>query len=98
MMTNEEFWKLFDGGALDVKVFKGDFDGEERSVEAFEHDGHCYLRVHKVYRYLTGERRFGKRYRMTKEYHAIKEFKSKEQANAYFVKFGEGKLKRTEVY
>jgi len=89
-MTHDKFWDLYNNGEIQVKVWDGEIDGVQKSVEAFEYDGKFFLRIHSVYRYVTGERKFGKRYRMSKESHFIKEFNSKEHANAYFKKAAQG--------
>lgn len=92
-MTNEIFWELYDNGSINVKIWDGVVDGVKKSIEAFAFDGKFYLRVHSVFEYTTGERARGKSYKMSKESHFIKEFDSKERANAYFKKAAEG-LKR----
>ncbi len=92
-MTHNEFNKLYANGEIVIKTYGNEASGldkEEKTIEAFEYNGRFYLRIHKVYRYLTGERRCGKRYKMTKESHFIKEFETKQQANNYFKKVAEG--------
>ena len=87
-MTHEEFNSLYDNGIITVKIFEAvEEDGTEKSVEAFEYDGKYWLRIHSVLRYiLDRQAECGKKYRMAKESHFIKEFVSKEQANRYFKK------------
>lgn len=93
-MTHQDFRKLHDASLLALKIYKGNIDGEDRTVEAFEWDGKYYLRIHKVFRYVTGQRSNGKRYKMARESHIIKEFDSKAQANNYFKKVADGQLRR----
>ena len=78
-MTHEEFNELYDNGKITVKIYSGVIDGVEKCIEAFE--------------YVTGERAFGKRYRMSRESHYIKEFDNRKVAINYFKKAAEG-LKR----
>lgn len=89
-MTNDLFWELYNNGEIQVKIYSGVVDDIEKSVEAFEHNGKFYLRIHSVYNYVTGERKFGKRYRMSRESHYIKEFDNKDHANNYFKKAAQG--------
>lgn len=89
-MTHQEFNRLYDNGKISVKIYSGFVDEVEKTIEAFTFDGKFYLRIHSVFRYVTGERKFGKRYRMTKESHFIKEFGTREKANAYFRKAAVG--------
>lgn len=92
-MTHDEFWELYDGGIIQVKVWAGIVDGEEKTIEAFEHGGKFFLRIHTKYEYTTGQRAWSKRYRMARGNDFIKEFDSSAQANAYFKKAAQG-LKR----
>lgn len=89
-MTNELFWELYDNGKIQVKIYSGVVDDTEKSIEAFEYNGKFYLRIHSVHKYVTGERRFGKQYRMSKESHYIKEFDTRRHANRYFKKAAQG--------
>lgn len=91
-MTHEEFNRLYDNGEIVVKIWAGTFeDGTKKSIEAFEHCGKFYLRIHSVLPYvLDRTAECGKRYRMTKESHFIKEFDNKNHANAYFKKAAQG--------
>ena len=92
-MTHEEFNELYDNGKITVKIYSGVIDGVEKCIEAFEYNGKFYLRIHSVFKYVTGERAFGKRYRMSRESHYIKEFDNRKVAINYFKKAAEG-LKR----
>ena len=86
-MEHSEFNRLYDNGEISVKIFQAvEEDGVEKTVESFEYNGKYYLRIHSVFKYVTGERKFGKKYRMSKESHFIKEFDTKEHANNYFLK------------
>lgn len=86
-MEHSEFNRLYDNGEINIKIFQTvEEDGTEKTVESFEYNGKYYLRIHSVFRYVTGERAFGKKYRMSRESHFIKEFDSKEHANNYFLK------------
>lgn len=89
-MTHEEFWELYDSGKITVKIWAGIVDETEKSVEAFEYNGKFFLRIHSEYTYVTGERAWGKRYRMSRASNFIKEFDSKAHANNYFKKVAEG--------
>lgn len=86
-MEHSEFNRLYNNGEINVKIFQAvEEDGTEKTVESFEYSGKYYLRIHSVFRYVTGERAFGKKYRMSRESHFIKEFDTKEHANNYFLK------------
>ena len=90
-MTHEEFNNLYDTGKISVKIYTGVVDGAEKCIEAFSYNGKFYLRLHIVLRYtLDRQAECGKKYRMTKESHFIKEFDCKESANAYFRKAANG--------
>lgn len=89
-MTHEEFNRLYNDGIISVKIYSGIVDETEKSIEAFEYNEKFYLRIHSVFRYVTGTRAYGKRYRMTRESHFIKEFDNKKQANSYFKKASDG--------
>ena len=92
-MTNEMFWDLLDSGKIRVAIWYGENDGKTKEVDAFEHDGKFFLRICATRTYVTGERAYGKRYRMAPMWNAIKEFDTRESANAYFKKCADG-LKR----
>jgi len=89
-MTHEEFNRLYGDGKINIKVFvAAEDDGTEKTVESFMYNDKFYLRIHSVLHYVTGDRvtPFGrKRYKMSRESHFIKEFDTREQANAYFQK------------
>ena len=85
-MINNLFWELYNNGKINVKIYYGIIDDVETSVEAFEYENKFYLRIHKIYRYTTGRRSNGKKYKMTNESHFIKEFDNRNQANSYFKK------------
>lgn len=86
-MEHSEFNRLYDNGEISVKIFQAvEEDGTEKTVESFEYNGKYYLRIHNIFRYVTGERKFGKKYRMSKESYFIKEFDTKAHANNYFLK------------
>ena len=89
-MTHEEFNRLYDNNEITIKIWEGIVENEEKSIEAFEYNNKFYLRIHSVYKYVTGERAFGKKYRMTRENHFIKEFDDKNYANNYFKKISKG--------
>lgn len=86
-MTHDEFNRLYDNCEINIKIFQTvETDGTEKTVESFEYCGKFYLRIHSIFEYVTGERAFGKKYRMSRESHFIKEFDSKDHANNYFLK------------
>lgn len=92
-MTHEQYWELYDNGEISVKIWDGIVNEVHKTVEAFEYGDKFFLRIHNAFSYVTGVRKYGKRYRMSKESHVIKEFGNRESANAYFKKVAEG-LKR----
>ena len=94
-MTHEEFNSLYNNGKISLKIYSGTINENgnqvEKSIEAFEHDGKFYLRIHSSFDYIldrTAE--CGKRYKMRKENHFIKEFNNKNHANNYFKKIANG--------
>ncbi len=90
-MTHADFNRLYDAGEIIVKVYSGVIDETEKSIEAFEYGGKFYLRIHSIFKYtLDRTTECGKRYRMSKENHFIKEFDNKEHANNYFKKAAHG--------
>lgn len=86
-MTNEKFWELYDNGEITVKIWNGTVDGSEKTIEAFEHDGKFYLRIHEYKLIRKGDK---KHHRLTKDWHYTKEFDNKNHANAYFKKAAQG--------
>lgn len=87
-MTHQEFNNLYNNSNINIKCFLAvENDGTEKSVESFEYCGKFYLRIHIVYRYICDRTSInGKKYRMSKESHFIKEFDNKYSANKYFLK------------
>lgn len=87
-MEHSEFNRLYDNGEISVKIFQAvEEDGTEKIVESFEYGGKYYLRIHNVFRYICDRSSTnGKKYRMSKDSHFIKEFNTKERANNYFLK------------
>lgn len=87
-MEHSEFNRLYDNGEINIKIFQTvEEDGTEKTVESFEYNGKYYLRIHSVFRYICDRSsENGKKYRMTRESHFIKEFDSKKHANNYFLK------------
>lgn len=90
-MTHREFNELYNNGEISVKIYSGTMsDGVNRTIEAFEYCGKYYLRIHNVFYYVTGTRRFDKRYKMSRESHIIKEFNDRDYALNYFKKCSVG--------
>ena len=91
-MTQNKFWELYDAGKINVKIFTGIVDGDvEKTIEAFEYEGKFYLRIITRYEWRTGPRIHKPNgYNMAGGHTSIKEFETKNQANAYFKKAGQG--------
>ena len=96
-MNNTEFRKLFDDGQLEnLKVFqKPSFDGNNDEIVSFQYNGKFFLRIVKYYEahygwYVGhGSARHWKESGGNKFSSFIKEFESKDHANAYFKKCAE---------
>ena len=89
MMTQETFWRLFESKEIAYKIFTYENpnaeDGEVSSGEVitFEYQGKFYLRICESHKPVG----YRKRYKNGGwDWAKIKEFDSKEHANAYFKK------------
>lgn len=101
-MEQSTFWKLYDNGEIDVKVYiidnterAEDYKSDElqfAEISAFEYDDKFYLRIYTRYpRYICDRTRSnGIKYRMGHDYCYIKEFNTRSQANNYFKKVVDG--------
>lgn len=87
-MEHAEFNRLYGEKKITVKIFESvEEDGTVKTVESFEYGGKFYLRIHSVFHYVCDRTSSnGKKYRMSKESHFIKEFDNKDCANRYFLK------------
>ena len=88
-MTQEMFWKLFESGEIEYKIFSYENSAADNGelakgeVIAFEHGGKYYLRVCNNY----APKGYRKRYKNGGwGWASIKEFDTKQQANNYFKK------------
>lgn len=101
-MTHEEFWKLYDSNTLEnVSIWRKEqenidpmFNDFRNEVIAYAHNGKYYLRIVQFNGYHIwwvghGSGRHPKR-EGVKVWSVIKEFNTKEQANAYFKKCAAG--------
>lgn len=91
-MTQNEFWKLYDSGKIQVKVWEGTEDEMKKEISSFEYNGKFYLRITKS---LNGKSWYSElKHRRTHTrgwlHSVIKEFDSKDKANNYFKKAAVG--------
>lgn len=85
-MTNEMFWRLYNGGEINVKCFEFEKEKKHVEVSAFEYADKYFLRICTTSKPYTLDRtaECGKRYRMGYHSCTIKEFDNRESANRYF--------------
>ena len=88
-MTQTEFWELYNNGTLNAKLYDFSQGEDVTEVVAFEYEGKYFLRVFSRHPYLL-HRCVGRKYSRDVTYHmpgehcCIKEFETKDHANAYF--------------
>lgn len=103
MITNLDFWQLYDNGEINPKIYQykrdipeGSREAKEIEITAFEYNNKYYLRIVPTYNDYSLERG-RKTYRMSGKTSAyIKEFDNKYQANNYFKKVVSGMEKCNE--
>lgn len=86
-MTNQEYWKLIQNKQIAPKIFHGfKQDGTELTIETFTFNSFYFLRIITDFKYITGIRNNGKKYRMNRHACFFKKFSNKNSANKYYSK------------
>lgn len=87
-MTNDEFWKLYDSGEIQTKVWEGKEGDATKEVCSFQYEGKFFLRITESMPTKSWYSQTKHRYthRRGWVHSVIKEFNTASQANNYFKK------------